>query len=111
MFEKQKGNLLSLSEYHSTDIGIVLEALAKKEEELGLVQAKLRSAQETYVNGVPSSSYSINLLIFLFLFNYPDDNLDDTATSHYGDDTAPSPNTTDAPMGTFRVRIDVDRVT
>ena len=30
----------------------------------------------------------------VFLFNYPDDNLADTAaaTSHYGDDTAPSPN-------------------
>ena len=37
MFEKQKGNLLALSEYHSTDIGIVLEALAKKEAELSLV--------------------------------------------------------------------------
>ena len=31
-------------------------------------------------------------LILLYLFNYPDDNLADTATSHYRDDTAPSPN-------------------
>ena len=41
---------------------------------------------------VPSSSHSAIFLILLFLFNLPDDNLDDTATSHYGDDTAPSPN-------------------
>ena len=46
----------------------------------------------TFRSRVPSSSYSIILLILLFLFNYPDDNLDDTAASHYGDDTAPSPN-------------------
>ena len=44
------------------------------------------------LNRAPSSSYSIIFLILLFLFNYSDDNLDDTATSHYGDATAPSPN-------------------
>ena len=41
---------------------------------------------------MPSVTYSIIILILLFLFNYSDDNLADTATSHYGDDTAPSPN-------------------
>ena len=52
----RQGNLLALrvAEYHSPDIGSVLEALAKTEEELGLVQAKLRSFQET-VNDYRSS--------------------------------------------------------
>ena len=47
-----------------------------------------------YLSRVPSSSYSTIFLILFFLCNYPDNNLVDTATSHYGDDTAPSPNTT-----------------
>ena len=49
-------------------------------------------AKGIYLNRVPSSSYSAIFLILLFLFNYPDDNLVDTAISHYGDGTAPSHN-------------------
>ena len=36
-----------------------------------------------YLNRAPSSTYSTIFLILLFLFNYPDDNLADAATSHY----------------------------
>ena len=47
---------------------------------------------DKYMIRVPSSLHSAIFLILLFLFNLPDDNLGNTATSHYGDDTAPSPN-------------------
>ena len=104
MTAKVKSSLLALTEHHNSDISNLLDQLAKEEIKFSLVQAKLSSVLTTVdeyrsENALRTSElnnfkqhFSIIFLIFLFLFNCPDDNLDDIATSHYGDATAPSPN-------------------
>ena len=55
--EKVKSSLLTLTEHHNADIGSLLESLAVKEDELGLVQAKLSSVLATVAELIVGSNF------------------------------------------------------